>query len=564
MHNHALDTNSGSAPVGGGGGVAAYGSGLVIASSTITGNTSANSGGGITDVSKYGLQVTRSTVTGNTSAQAGGGIADEGWFGGRKYDPTNISASTISNNRAPLGAGMVIVQYTESIGGPAGGAPGQPVTIESSTISRNHGIAGTGGFTHSLGGGIEVAGSLGSPFRLVDSTVSGNSADRGGGIGLGVPYEPLFATDPATGQTGSVNLENSTIAGNTANRFHSGGGIYLAGYTPSGGGSEKSGTASLESTIVAGNRSHGVPNDLQRAAGATSGGFTGAFSLVEFPFGAPLTGTHLITAKSPQLGPLQNNGGPTETMMPSGTSPVIDQGHAGLGVSSDQRGDPRTVDSAIPNPPTGDGTDIGAVELSIGQVVPPPPTGFAARVGGQLLGGSSAPLLVDGVTKVVCSVKVGQLGACAIAVTSNGRTLAAGGIPSNKPQNRLTTTVNSSRATQRYLLEHFPLGVKASATAVGLASGPASAVGPVTLLGGPTITLALGTGTTSFSQKVNGELDRAAALLAGTKQVTLTSESSTQAAAVSKRFTKDGVKAKIQIRVSSNSPGHQITISFRY
>jgi CSLREA domain-containing protein len=561
--NHALDGSSGAGPVGGGGGVAAYGSELVVRNSTVSGNTSAGSGGGIADVSKYGLKVSQSTLSGNTANDLGGGISDEGWIGGKKYDPTEISASTISGNKAQFGAGVGIVQYTY---GPltSGGAPGEPVTIEASTISRNHGTPPRTGHGRSFGGGLGVFGSLASPFRLVDSTVSGNTADRGGGVDLGVPYEPLFATDPTTGEKGSVSLENSTIAGNTANRFHSGGGVYLAGYTPSGGGSKKSGNASLESTIVAGNRSHGVPNDLQRAAASTTGGFKGAFSLVQFPASAPLTGSHLILGKNPQLGPLQNNGGPTQTMEPSGTSPVIDQGHAGLGVSTDQRGDPRTVDSAIPNPPTGDGTDIGAVELSIGQVVPPPPTGFAARVGGQLLGGSSTPLLIDGVTKVTCSVKVGELGACAIEVTSHGRTLAAGGIPSNNPRKRLTTTVNSSRAEQRYLLEHFPLGVKASATAVGLASGPASDVGPVTLLGGPTITLPLGTGTTNFSQKVNGELDRAASLLAGATEVTLTSDSSTQAAAVSKRLAKDGVKAKIQIRVSSHAPGHQITITFRY
>lgn len=74
----------------------------------------------------------------------------------------------------------------------------------------------------------------------------------------------------------------------------------------------------------------------------------------------------------PRLGPLQNNGGSTLTHAPLLDSPAIDRGkdlaldacNAPLGI--DQRGFPRPVrfNPAIPEPSGGDGSDVGAVELS--------------------------------------------------------------------------------------------------------------------------------------------------------------------------------------------------------
>jgi hypothetical protein len=71
-----------------------------------------------------------------------------------------------------------------------------------------------------------------------------------------------------------------------------------------------------------------------------------------------------ITGVDPQLGPLANNDGPTQTMLPANSSPVIDQGKDSAGLSTDQRGDARTVYNGKPEPPGGDATDIGAVELA--------------------------------------------------------------------------------------------------------------------------------------------------------------------------------------------------------
>jgi len=63
------------------------------------------------------------------------------------------------------------------------------------------------------------------------------------------------------------------------------------------------------------------------------------------------------------LGPLGDNGGPTPTMVPEATSPLVDQG-AAFGLGTDQRGVQRPIDfPAIANAAGGDGADIGAVEL---------------------------------------------------------------------------------------------------------------------------------------------------------------------------------------------------------
>src|SRR5207244_168475 len=92
-----------------------------------------------------------------------------------------------------------------------------------------------------------------------------------------------------------------------------------------------------------------------------------------------LPGSHNVTGVDPLLGPLQNNGGPTQTHALLTGSPAIDAGLNVAGSGADQRGDgfDRTVGSA--NVSGGDGTDIGAfeVQLSAGGNVLPAITTFA-------------------------------------------------------------------------------------------------------------------------------------------------------------------------------------------
>src|SRR5207245_6977832 len=80
------------------------------------------------------------------------------------------------------------------------------------------------------------------------------------------------------------------------------------------------------------------------------------------------------TNTDPQLGPLQNNGGPTDTMALASTSPAVDAGGDASCPGTDQRGMIR---------PQGAHCDAGAYELAASSIVTDwPMLGFdAARTG---------------------------------------------------------------------------------------------------------------------------------------------------------------------------------------
>jgi hypothetical protein len=506
-------TISGNTAHDAGGGVSSEGVNLAVSGSTIHNNTSGNYGGGLNVAySKYGLSISGSTISGNTAAGGGGGLSV--YSGIRtpttpKYNPVTIDTSTISNNNAPLGAGIDLVS-TDA---------GSPVKISASTISGNQGGSG------SFGGGLLVEAHAYAPIDTTDSTISGNSATYGGGVSLGYHGSEGFLAHSAHG---SVSFDNSTIAGNTADSR--GGGIYLSQYDTGSGAQGTS--ATIRSTIVSGNTASGSPEDLNQAV-SSSGGFDGAFSLVQHPGNAVfLSQNAVITGADPQLGPLQDNGGPTHTMLPAGTSPVIDQGHAPKDLQTDHRGDQRTVDVAgIPNPPGGDGTDIGAVELPASSVVvpPAPQAGFSASIRGQLIGGGSTPPLVHGETTVDCAVRTGTLSSCSVEIHSpTGKLLARGEATTTSPVKSLSTVVSLTGFGRRALYHH-PLGLTEQANVFGAtsASGGQQVTGPVLLLH-PFVRLRLGT-TAMLPHSVLRAIAKAEPIFvsAGAKSATCTAYSDT-------------------------------------
>jgi hypothetical protein len=535
----------------GGGGIYTIGT-LILSGTQVTGNHApAAAGGGIYDSSKYGLTISSSTIAGNT-ATSGGGL-ELHFAGGEdeatKYAPTQITETTISGNTATQGAGIDLSAMDY----------GGPLTIDASTISNN-----TGGAS-SIGGGVLIQGDIESPFDVIDSTISGNTATTGAGVSLGLPSETLI--DKASSvDHGSISFENSTIAANQATT--AGGGLYLSDYMGGSPATEQSGTADLTSTIVAGNKAAGAANDLDRASGSTTGGFDGAFSLVQAPGSAPLSKKNVITGVDPQLGPLQNNGGPTATMLPAGTSPVIDQGHADASVTIDQRGDPRTVEvPGITDPPGGDGTDIGSLELPASAVVLPN-AGLTVRIRTTTLGGAAKALLVGNTTPVTCAVTTGTISSCVIEVRSpKGTVLASGETTSTSVGGSLTTTVNPTAAGLA-ALAHAPLGLIGTAKVLGVTStsGSETVSGTVQLIGGPSITLQIGTRSKKLPKALTGQLGQVAKLLAGATSVTCTaytnpgphkgkgdkSLTKTQAKEACTDLVKDGFKGK----VSSAGKGH--------
>jgi hypothetical protein len=421
---------------GSGGAVAAstYGpgtGGLEIVNSELSGNE-AYAGGGAALVSNSALTLTDSDVTGNqTLGQdfkyngafgAGGGIL------GRSLTGAEITGSTIADNDAtdaqetsssdPLnapGGGIYLRTYgttdfrisdTTISGndgiGKAGGVYlyGGNATVDSSTISDNTVIDG-GAASPAVGGGIASEADL----TLTRSTLSGNQATaattdngRGGGIywrtpgpeeGLTVDRSTIYGNQssgpgggaliftyasynagppPTTTLGGPVSFRNSTVASNTGSV---GGGIYEYANAPA---DHPPNPETLSSTIVGGN----APDDL--GVSSYSGGFQSGNSLIQsdvsgLPFTESPAGSNVFSL-DPQLGPLQDNGGPTETRLPATGSPAIDAGVANS-LGADQRGAgfPRTVDQpGVANGSGSDGTDIGAVELPL---VAAPPSGGA-------------------------------------------------------------------------------------------------------------------------------------------------------------------------------------------
>ena len=132
----------------------------------------------------------------------------------------------------------------------------------------------------------------------------------------------------------SVALATSTVAGNSVPAGSAGGGLFAAG------------SIRLLSTIIAGNR-----------AGTASLNCSGAF-VNEGTFNLASDGScHPdITVGDAKLGPLANNGGPTETMGLNAGSAALNKIPQGSGEAcpmADQRGVGR---------PVGGACDIGAFE----------------------------------------------------------------------------------------------------------------------------------------------------------------------------------------------------------
>ena len=212
-------------------------------------------------------------------------------------------------------------------------------------IEINHGsavISGTtfsGNQAHSDAGGVAVSISKG-PATIANSTIFGNSSASNGGGGVSLSSSEV-----------PIAIRDSTISGNHSTGSNAGGGGISA---------SENHPVRLEDTIVAGNSADAGGADLD-------GPIDAAFSLIGSPSGATLTetvaGSNLIGV-DPQLGPLQNNGGPTETMAITASSPAVNKGAGGLG--ADQRGQLRPV--AYPGVPFSaaagaNGADIGAFEL---------------------------------------------------------------------------------------------------------------------------------------------------------------------------------------------------------
>ncbi|MEE4380243.1 MAG: choice-of-anchor Q domain-containing protein [Candidatus Competibacteraceae bacterium] len=292
-----------------------------LTNSTLSGNSAANFGGGFFNYSSGSVGVTNSTLSGNSAADYGGGFINVGTmsltsstlsgnsanFGGGFYNgdggTVSVTNSTLSGNSADFGGGfsnfgtMSLTSSTlsgnsaEDDGGGFFNASSGAVSLTNSTLSSNLANSG-GGFANGNNGTVS----------MTDSTLSDNTAF---GIGGG------FSNDEA----GTVSVTNSTLSSNVASV---GGGIFndgtaslsngtlsdnFAGYD-SGGGlfNQSGGTFNLTNSIIA--NSTGTTSAVTDCQGTLT---VNLQNLIEDGSCSP------AFSGDPNLGPLTDNGGPTET-----------------------------------------------------------------------------------------------------------------------------------------------------------------------------------------------------------------------------------------------------------
>lgn len=268
---------------------------VIISSCAFANNNADYFGCGGAIANSGALTVTDSTFTGNS-----GGF---GGCGGGIYNAdgtATISDSTFSGNNAGLGGsgGAIVNQGT--------------LIVSNSTFSNNR--AQQGSNTPGEGGAISAGNGT---VAISNSTVFGNYASHGGGI---------------FNQWAAVTVSNSTFSGNSGD--WGGGGIYA-----------NNGAITLKNTIVT-NSTAG--NNCSGGGSIINGGGNLSYPDATCPG---------INA-DPKLGPLQDNGGPTNTMGLNPGSAALDAANdatcAAPPVNNlDQRGFPR---------PWGAHCDIGAVE----------------------------------------------------------------------------------------------------------------------------------------------------------------------------------------------------------
>jgi hypothetical protein len=251
--------------------------------------------------------------------------------------PVTVERTAFRGNMTGRTGGALYISVSDSVSETA------PVLIRDSEFSDN--IAGsTGGAIHSNGV---------SSFTVINSTFGGNKAE-----------EATIHLENDRVASGVANIDSTTISGNSA--VARTGGVFVGGALPP--------TLRLSNSVVAANtvesQSGNYGNDLLVDGPLVTsysliGGKAGANPRLSFEEHQAAIGTTLIDT-DPMLGPLANNGGPTQTFAVRSASPLLDAGDTSA----------PTRDQSLPLPSTdqrgagfarvsGTGLDIGAYELQV-------------------------------------------------------------------------------------------------------------------------------------------------------------------------------------------------------
>jgi len=383
----------------------------------------------------------------NGSAPDGGGIAN---FGSLSVTNSNFSGNTAGDGGGIGNGGTLIVSdstFSNNASSSSNGGAGiynvGTLTVTRSTFSGNNAGGGTG-----AGGGIANAD---GGATVSNSTFVGNAAFYGGGV---------------DSVNGAMSITNSTFSGNS--------GI--------GGDSVGvNGRVSLGNTVLAdsalNNNCGGLPLITDLGGNVEDGASCG------------FTASTSRSILDPHLGPLANNGGPTQTMALPPGSPAIRAGIGSICLAApvnglDQRGFPR---------PASGPCDSGAYDTF----------GDAAHLTGIPAPGSTIPLTAVVGATTTATISLSDSGRQALIFTPAGLlgaslSLAPAGplnVPSGATQT-LTITCRPSATTSSSQTLSYTTNDPANPTVsytVSCTGTPASTA----------VTLASGSpATTTFGQPV--------------------------------------------------------------
>ncbi|MFY9615848.1 MAG: right-handed parallel beta-helix repeat-containing protein, partial [Candidatus Dormiibacterota bacterium] len=344
VHNVVLDNNH--APNGSGGGLATNNGTTTVSNTTFSINDAEISGGGlfvggvISTVQSYSnVYFHDNTANGNNPADSGGGAIYNDASGGGNA-ATNFTDLTIINNHAPEMNGGGIYENSSLA---AGRNTYTNLTIANNTATNS-------------GGGIYV---LNSRAVITNATITGNSVSNanvdiatvghGGGIALGF--------------SSAITLNNNTINANRSPK--SGAGLALLNSDEN---------ATLHNTIVHNNVGGGVDSNCFIRSGQSSAAITSTGYNLSNDTTCGLTGTgdRQGSTFNPNLGPLQDNNGPTDGA-PGATSATLTEalpkGSIAIDTADPNAANNPATDERHVTRPQGAASDVGAYEY-----IPPTPT----------------------------------------------------------------------------------------------------------------------------------------------------------------------------------------------
>jgi hypothetical protein len=380
----------GGAAFGGGLYLAGNSQSLTISNATLSSNYAAGGDGGLGGAGGAGGKGGTGGTGGNyshhdthagTGGQGGkgghggqGGAGGAGGYasGGGLYlasGSLSVIDSTVAANTAKAGAGGTGGQAGKggdgATGGPGGNNPDTGGLLADGSggagghggFAGAHGKAGTGGRSGDVeGGGIYTAGGT---LNLYNSTVALNTVlvDQGGAGGKSASR--AYGGQGGAGGRGADNSGSDTGArgniGGSSNGSGSKPNAHQTGATGATGSANGGGlyvysssTVTLISTLV--------DSDNNDTGADVYGTLTANDSLLPEQQ-ASISGSNDVYTNNANLGPLQNNGGPTQTIALQTGSPAIGAGSNPLDLFTDQRG--------YVGRNNGSGTDIGAYQSDV-------------------------------------------------------------------------------------------------------------------------------------------------------------------------------------------------------